>query len=112
MSDAENQLIDGNQQVTDGIQQLLPMIGQPAQELLTGNQQVKDGLQQLQENNNQLKAKIADDVSQVGNVSFESENEKALNDVTKVKENNPTNADQYGATIFPYMSTLNSRLIS
>jgi len=106
MSDAENQLIDGNQQVTDGIQQLLPMIGQPAQELLTGNQQVTDGLQQLQENNNQLKAQIDDAVSQQSNVSFESENEKALNDVTKVKENNPTNADQYGATIVPYMASV------
>ena len=31
MSDAETELIDGNQQVTDGIQQMAPMVGQPAQ---------------------------------------------------------------------------------
>src|SRR5699024_8573452 len=83
------------QQVTDGIQQMAPMVGQPAQKLLSGNQQVTDGLKELQANNDELKSKIDDAVSQQNNVSFESENEKALNDVTKVNENNPTNADEY-----------------
>ncbi|MGI2287523.1 YhgE/Pip domain-containing protein [Staphylococcus cohnii] len=106
MSDAETELIDGNQQVTDGIQQMAPMVGQPAQKLLSGNQQVTDGLKELQANNDELKSKIDDAVSQQNNVSFESENEKALNDVTKVKENNPTNADEYGATIVPYMASV------
>ena len=78
MSDAETQLIDGNQEVTDGIQQMAPMVGQPAQKLLSGNQQVTDGLKELQANNDELKSKIDDAVSQQNNVSFESKMKKRL----------------------------------
>ncbi len=35
MSGAESQLIDGNQQVTDGLKQLEPAVGQPAQQLIS-----------------------------------------------------------------------------
>ena len=99
MSDAESQLIDGNQQVTDGLKQLAPTVGQPAQQLISGNQQVTDGLNQLQQNNDQLKAQIDQSVEQQDGVAFEGDNEKALNNVTKVNENNATEADKYGETI-------------
>ncbi|PTI70297.1 YhgE/Pip family protein [Staphylococcus succinus] len=106
MSDSESQLIDGNQQVTDGLKQLAPSVGQPAQQLISGNQQVTDGLNQLQANNDKLKEKIDSSVTQQKNVAFESKNEKALNNVTKVNENNPTHADKYGETIVPYMASV------
>ncbi|MGO2795374.1 MAG: YhgE/Pip domain-containing protein [Staphylococcus saprophyticus] len=106
MSDAESQLIDGNQQVTDGLKQLAPTVGQPAQQLISGNQQVTDGLNQLQQNNDQLKAQIDQSVEQQDGVAFEGDNEKALNNVTKVNENNATEADKYGETIVPYMASV------
>lgn len=106
MSDAESQLIDGNQQVTDGLKQLAPTVGQPAQQLISGNQQVTDGLNQLQQNNDQLKAQIDQSVEQQDGVAFEGDNEKALNNVTKVNENNATEADRYGETIVPYMASV------
>ncbi|MDW3780904.1 YhgE/Pip family protein [Staphylococcus saprophyticus] len=106
MSDAESQLIDGNQQVTDGLKQLAPTVGQPAQQLISGNQQVTDGLNQLQQNNDQLKAQIDQSVEQQDGVAFEGDNEKALNNVTKVNENNATEADKYGETIVSYMASV------
>src|SRR5699024_7253856 len=106
MSDAETQLIDGNQEVTNGIQQMAPMVGQPAQKLLSGNQQVTDGLKELQANNNKLTSKIDESVSHQNHVPREYENETALNYETKVKDHNPTNADEYGATIVPYMASV------
>ncbi|WP_145437863.1 YhgE/Pip domain-containing protein [Staphylococcus saprophyticus] len=106
MSDAESQLIDGNQQVTDGLKQLAPTVGQPAQQLISGNQQVTDGLNQLQQNNDQLKVQIDQSVEQQDGVAFEGDNEKALNNVTKVNENNATEADRYGETIVPYMASV------
>lgn len=106
MSDAESQLIDGNQQVTDGLKQLAPTVGQPAQQLISGNQQVTDGLNQLQQNNDQLKAQIDQSVEQQDGVAFEGDNEKVLNNVTKVNENNATEADKYGETIVPYMASV------
>jgi len=106
MSDAESQLIDGNQQVTDGLNQLAPAVGQPAQQLISGNQQVTDGLNQLQQNNDQLKDKIDKSVKQQKGVAFEGDNEKALNNVTKINENNITKADKYGETIVPYMASV------
>lgn len=106
MSDAESQLIDGNQQVTDGLKQLAPTVGQPAKQLISGNQQVTDGLNQLQQNNDQLKAQIDQSVEQQDGVAFEGDNEKALNNVTKVNENNATEADKYGETIVPYMASV------
>ncbi|MEJ7456787.1 YhgE/Pip family protein [Staphylococcus saprophyticus] len=106
MSDAESQLIDGNQQVTDGLKQLAPTVGQPAQQLISGNQQVTDGLNQLQQNNDQLKAQIDQSVEQQDGVAFEGDNEKALNNVTKVNENNATEADRYGETIVSYMASV------
>ncbi|MGO1557822.1 MAG: YhgE/Pip family protein [Staphylococcus equorum] len=106
MSNAESQLIDGNQQVSDGLQQLVPAVGQPAQQLLSGNDQVTDGLNQLQENNNQLKAKLDEAITSQQDVSLEDDNEKALNNVTKINENNSTEADNYGETIVPYMASV------
>lgn len=106
MSNAESQLIDGNQQVSDGLQQLVPAVGQPAQQLLSGNDQVTDGLNQLQENNDQLKAKLDEAITSQQDVSLEDDNEKALNNVTKINENNPTKADNYGETIVPYMASV------
>lgn len=106
MSDAESQLIDDNQQVTDGLKQLAPTVGQPAQQLISGNQQVTDGLNQLQQNNDQLKAQIDQSVEQQDGVAFEGDNEKALNNVTEVNENNATEADKYGETIVPYMASV------
>lgn len=106
MSNAESQLIDGNQQVSDGLQQLVPAVGQPAQQLLSGNDQVTDGLNQLQENNNQLKAKLDEAITSQQDVSLEDDNEKALNNVTKINENNLTEADNYGETIVPYMASV------
>jgi len=106
MSDAESQLISGNQQVSDGLQQLAPSVGQPAQQLLSGNEQVTDGLNQLKANNDQLKAKLDEAITSQQDASFESENEKALNNVTTVDENNPTEADKYGETIVPYMASV------
>lgn len=106
MSNAESQLIDGNQQVSDGLQQLVPAVGQPAQQLLSGNDQVTDGLNQLQENNDQLKAKLDEAITSQQDVSLEDDNEKALNNVTKINENNLTEADNYGETIVPYMASV------
>ncbi|GEQ06791.1 YhgE/Pip family protein [Staphylococcus gallinarum] len=106
MSNAESQLISGNQQVTDGLKQLEPAVGQPAQQLESGNQQVTDGLNQLKSNNDQLKQQIDNSISQQEDKSFESKNEKALNKVTKIDENNPTEADKYGETIVPYMASV------
>lgn len=106
MSNAESQLIDGNQQVSDGLQQLVPAVGQPAQQLLSGNDQVTDGLNQLQENNDQLQAKLDEAITSQQDVSLEDDNEKALNNVTKTNENNPTEAGNYGETIVPYMASV------
>ena len=72
MSNAESQLISGNQQVTDGLKQLEPAVGQPAQQLESGNQQVTDGLNQLKSNNDQLKQQIDNSISQQEDKSFES----------------------------------------
>jgi putative membrane protein len=106
MSDAESQLIDGNEQVTDGLKQLAPSVGQSANQLISGNQQVTDGLNGLQQNNNQLKAQLDKSIKQQEGATFEGDNEKALNNVTKINKNNATEADKYGETIVPYMASV------
>lgn len=106
MSGAEGQLIDGNEQVTSGLKQMAPMAGPQGEQLVQGNEKVTNGLEQLKQNNDQLKQKIDDAVKKQTNVHFENENEKALNDIEKVTENNPTKADHYGETVLPYMASV------
>ncbi|AMG97323.1 MULTISPECIES: YhgE/Pip family protein [Staphylococcus] len=106
MSQAEGQLINGNEQVTAGLKQMAPMAGAQGEQLVQGNEQVTQGLQQLQQNNEQLKQKIDQAVEKQTNVHFENENEQALNDIEKVTENNITKADYYGETVLPYMASV------
>lgn len=85
---------------------MAPMAGPQGEQLVQGNEKVTNGLEQLKQNNDQLKQKIDDAVKKQTNVHFENENEKALNDIEKVTENNPTKADHYGETVLPYMASV------
>ncbi|WP_251517111.1 MULTISPECIES: YhgE/Pip family protein [Staphylococcus] len=106
MSHSESKLLSGNQQVTDGLKQLEPQVGQPAQKLISGNQDVTDGLNQLKKNNDELKSKLDNSIAQQNGTYLEKNNEKAINEVTKTTENNPTSVDHYGESIVPYMASV------
>ena len=85
---------------------MAPMAGAQGQQLLQGNEKVTSGLQELQQNNNQLKSKIDDAVQKQTDVHFEKANKKALNDIEDVDQNNITKADHYGETVLPYMASV------
>lgn len=106
MSDAESQLIDGNQQVESGLEQMAPMAGAQGEQLLQGSKQVSQGLNELQANNNKLKDNIDKAIKQSEGQYFNKKNTDSINKPVKSSENDLTEVDNYGQSFAPYILAL------
>lgn len=106
MSNAEAELISGNQQVNTGLEQLAPTAGAEGQELLQGSIQVTEGLEELKANNDKLKENIDSAINKTEEQYFNDKNVQAINSPIGASEDDLTEVNNYGQSFAPYILAL------
>lgn len=103
MNNAEQQLIDGNQQVQAGLEQLKPLNPNAVGQIAQGNTQVTDGLASLQENNEKLNNNLKANMQQSSDTHFEEKNAEYVADPINMKQQDVTEVENYGQSFAPYI---------